>query len=111
MASAGFSRNSFRFSREVSEWRKRFSRNPRALRSRSKTYLLKQRHGHGGSHRQVVVLVPLARALAERAAHDEPHDHLGALVAAAAHEVLDRHVGEALGVAVDQIEELAVPGL
>ena len=35
----------------------------------------------------------------ERAAHDEPHDHLGALVAAAAHEVLDRHAGQALRIA------------
>src|SRR5687767_15766508 len=51
----------------------------RALRSRSKTYLLKQRHGHRRGHRQVVVLMELFRFGVERAAHDEPHDHLGAL--------------------------------
>src|SRR5467141_3879776 len=37
-----------------------------------------QGHRHGGGHGQVIVLVDLARAGSERAAHDEPHDHLGA---------------------------------
>ena len=61
-------------------------------------YLLKQRHGHRSGHGQVVVIVNLARALVQRAAHDQPHDHLGALVAAQAREVVDAHLGQALGV-------------
>src|SRR5215216_531300 len=88
MAWSEFSRNIFRLAGWVSPCRNRLSRRPRALRSRSKTYLLKQGDRHGRGHGQVVVLVHRLRARVERAAHDEPHDHLGALVAAAAHEVL-----------------------
>ena len=53
----------------------------------------------------------LARALVERAPHDEPHDDLGALVAAPPREVRDAHPRQALRVPVDQVEELAVPRL
>src|SRR5688572_27024134 len=91
IASSGLLRKSSRLSLRVRPFRNRLSRSPFALRSRSKTYLLKERHGHSRRHREIVVLVQLLGALVERAAHDEPHDHLGALVAALLHEVLDRH--------------------
>src|SRR3954468_20064344 len=97
IAASGSRRKSSRTSRRMSELRKRLIRSAFALFSRSKTYLLKERHGHRGGHRQVVAVMDLLRALIERAAHDQPHDHLGALVAAPVHVVLDRHAGEALG--------------
>src|SRR6185503_5931910 len=122
MAFSGWFRKSARLSFEVRLCRNRLSLSPRALRSRSNTYFtggkrglslisgsFEECHGHRGGHRQVVVLVDLLRARIERAAHDEPHDDLGALVAAALHEVRDRHAGQALRVAVDQVEELAIP--
>src|SRR5258708_2025669 len=109
IAASGSRRKSSRASRWMSEFRKRLMRRPLALFSRSKTYLLKERHRHRSRHRQVIAVVDLLRALVERAAHDEPHDHFGALVAAQTHVVLDRHVRQALGIAVDELEELAVP--
>src|SRR5262249_9218062 len=95
IAASGSRPKSSRISLLVKLCRKRLRRGPRALRSRSKTYLLKERDRHGGRHRQVVVVVPPAGTLAQGAAHDEPHDHFRALVAAEAHEVLDGHVREA----------------
>src|SRR5689334_9771512 len=94
IATFGSCRNSSRISRRMSELRNRLRRRPLALRSRSKTYLLKQRYRHRGGHRQVVAVVDLLGALIQRAAHDEPHDHLGALVAAEAREILDRHASQ-----------------
>src|SRR5438105_10476377 len=111
IAASGSRLKSSRTSLRVKLCRKRLSRRPRALRSRSNTYLLKQRYRHRGGHRQVVILVALLRALIERAAHDEPHDDFRPFVAAQAHEVLDAHRGEALGIAVDELEEFAVPFL
>src|ERR1041385_7057810 len=118
IAASGSRRKSSRCSFCVSECRKRLRRSPFALRSRSKTYLaingdshhlFEKRHRHRGRHRQVVVVMALARALIQRAAHDEPHDDLRALVAAEAHEVVDRHAREALRIAIDELEELAIP--
>src|SRR5438876_7999064 len=125
IASSGRSRKSLRLDATVRLCRKRFRRKARALISRSNTYFMRgvwekwglslffesfeERHRHRGGHGQVVALVDLARARRERAAHDEPHDHLGALVAAEPHVILQRHARQALGIAVDEIEELQVP--
>src|SRR2546429_5288635 len=125
IASSGRSRKSLRLDATVRLCRKRFRRKARALISRSNTYFMRgvwekwgmslffesfeERHRHRGGHGQVVALVDLARARSERAAHDEPHDHLGALVAAEPHVILQRHARQALGIAVDQLEELQVP--
>src|SRR5437667_7195111 len=127
IASSGRSRKSLRLDATVRLCRKRFRRKARALISRSNTYFMRgvwekwglslffesfeERHRHRGGHGQVVALVDLARARSKRAAHDEPHDHLGALVAAELHELRQRHACEALGVAIDQLEELEVPFL
>ena len=51
----------------------------------------------------------LADRAAERAAHREPHDLLDALGAAEAHVLGMGHAREALGVALEEIEELVVP--
>src|SRR5262245_28647446 len=109
IASSGFSRKCFLAFSWTRPFRKRLSRRLFALLSRSKTYLLKERHRHRRRHRQVVVLVQLLRVGPQRAAHDQPHDHLGALVAAEAREVIDGHLRQALGILLDEIEELAVP--
>src|SRR5437879_3270655 len=92
IASSGRSRKSLRLDATVKLCRKRFRRKARALISRSKTYFMRRggekrglslifgsfekRHRHRGGHGQVIALVDLARARRERAAHDEPHDHL-----------------------------------
>src|SRR5207248_9079973 len=109
IAASGSRRKSSRTSLRVKPCRKRLSRRPRALRSRSKTYLLKERDRHGSGHRQVVIVVPPARTLVQRAAHDEPHDDFRALVAAQPHEIVDAHGGKLLGIPVDDLAALAVP--
>src|SRR5690606_8576562 len=59
--------------------------------------------------RQVIGLMQLLDLRRERAAHDEPHDDLGALEAAARRVVRDRDLGELLGVVRQKLEELLVP--
>src|SRR2546430_108863 len=94
---------------------RRLRRHPSSVRSGKKRGLslffesFEKRHRHRGGHGQVIALVDLARARRERAAHDEPHDHLGALVAAEPHVILQRHARQPLGVAVDEVEEPQVP--
>src|SRR3954470_15574690 len=74
-------------------------------------YLFKESDRHRRRHGQVVVRVHLLHPLVKRAAHDEPHDDFGTLVTAEAHAILDRHAREALRIALDQLEELAIPFL
>src|SRR3954463_10861289 len=74
-------------------------------------YLFKESDGHRRRHGQVVVRVHFLHPLLERAAHDEPHDDFGTLVTAEAHEIFDRHAREALRIALDELQELAVPFL
>src|SRR6188508_977205 len=94
MAWSGFSNSNLRFAACVKPCKNRLSRRPFALRSRSKTYLLKQRDGHRRGHGEVVVRMHFLDARIQRAAHDQPHHHLGALVAAETREVSDRHAGQ-----------------
>src|SRR2546425_5875569 len=121
-ARALISRSNTYFMKPKNRDRPRFSppprrlwRHPSSVRRGKKRGLslffesFEERHRHRGGHGQVVALVDLARARSKRAAHDEPHDHLGALVAAELHELLQRHACEALGVAIDQLEGLQVP--
>src|SRR3954451_7403776 len=111
IAASGSRRKSSRSSWRVKPCRKRLRRRPRPLRSRSKMYLLKECDRHRGGHRQVVVVMPAAGTVVQGTAHDEPHDDFRPLVAAEAHEVLDAHGGKFLRIAVDQLEELAIPCL
>jgi hypothetical protein len=53
--------------------------------------------------------VELAHPLRECTAHDQPHDHLGALEPAALGVLGNRELREFLRVLLEQVEELHVP--
>ena len=45
----------------------------------------------------------------ERSTHHQPHDHFPAVEAAQGGTLVVRHLGQALGVLLDQLEETEIP--
>ncbi len=67
------------------------------------------RRGDAGHRGQVVAALAALHLGRQRAAHGQPHHHLGAFVAAQPRVVGQRHVRQLLGIVLEQVEEALVP--
>ena len=72
--------------------------------------VLVDRRGDGRHRREVVALMHLPDVRRQGAAHHEPHDDLGSLEAAQRSIFSVRQLAQPLGILLDQLQELHVPG-